>query len=303
MSDIFHKFKEDITDDEIRIIGSSATLHPKNNRKRIIITIIIAVLLIVSILGIFQFLMPNDSQEIANTSDPEPSYFETIPTPIDSAITYLGTEPNDSVPGYTEIIQTAINDIPLRIYIPHNATAALHVGKMPKDKDIVFIAQAADIRRDNKDIVGAFILKGVPMSWTKSKKGFCAIINDTIIVGHAESTTLFEKAIETNGDFFRQYPLVDNGSIIENEPKNKSIRRALCDRSGEIIIVETLSKESFHDFAQALVDLKVTNAIYLVGSNSYGYAIDKNNEKLKFGVISERMPAKTSYIIWRKQEY
>ena len=60
-----------------------------------------------------------------------------------------------------------------------------------------------------------------------------------------------------NGYFFRQYPLVKDGQVIDNEPKGKSIRRAICDRQGEIFMVETGSIESFHDFAQALADLGV----------------------------------------------
>ena len=34
-------------------------------------------------------------------------------------------------------------------------------------------------------------------------------------------------------------------------------------------MVETTTRESFHDFAQALVDLGADNAIYLVGSSAY----------------------------------
>jgi uncharacterized protein YigE (DUF2233 family) len=37
----------------------------------------------------------------------------------------------------------------------------------------------------------------------------------------------------------------------------------------------SISPESFHDFAQALVDLQVDNAVYLVGSDSYGFFRDK----------------------------
>ena len=49
-----------------------------------------------------------------------------------------------------------------------------------------------------------------------------AIINDKITIGIADNSPLFEQATETGGYFFRQYPLVDNGKLVENEPKNKS---------------------------------------------------------------------------------
>ncbi len=83
------------------------------------------------------------------------------------------------------------------------------------------------------------MLKGEPHSWGLSKKGFCASINGKVTVGVAENSPLFEKTTEDEGCFFRQYPLVSNGQVIDNEPKGKSIRRAICDRQGEIFMVET----------------------------------------------------------------
>ena len=58
---------------------------------------------------------------------------------------------------YTEMIDTVVNDIPLRIYKPHNAVMSLHHGPIDlKDSTIVYVAQAADIRADNGNIVGDF---------------------------------------------------------------------------------------------------------------------------------------------------
>ena len=109
-----------------------------------------------------------------------------------------------------------------------------------------------------------------------------------------------------NGYFFRQYPLVKDGQVIDNEPKGKSIRRAICDRQGEIFMVETGSIESFHDFAQALADLGVDQAVYLVGSSAYGWAVDEAGTTHEFGEDNyytgrRRMPKNTSYIVWKRR--
>ena len=182
---------------------------------------------------------------------------------------------------------------------------SLHVGRLnQQDTTIVYAAQAADIRRDNGKIVGAFVLKGEPLAWGLSKKGFCAAIDGKVMVGVADNSPLFEEATERGGYFFRQYPLVKDGVLVENEPKNKSERRAICDRQGEIFMVESQTKESFHDFAQALVDLGVDQAIYLVGSNAYGWAVDEHGERHDFGEENYytgryRMPANTNYIVWK----
>ena len=40
----------------------------------------------------------------------------------------------------------------------------------------------------------------------------------------AETSFVWE---EKGGYFFRQYPLVDNGVLVDNEPKGKAIRKAI----------------------------------------------------------------------------
>ena len=195
---------------------------------------------------------------------------------IKEKIEPLGNYADTTGKAYTEHLELTINDIPLDIYIPHNAKPSLAIGTPDIfDKNIVLVTQAADIRADNGKINGAYVLAGKPMAWGLSKKGYVGIIDDKITVGVADNSPLFEEATEKGGYFFRQYPLVDNGVLVENEPKGKAIRKAICDRAGEIIVVMSISPESFHDFAQALVDLQVDNAVYLVGSDSYGFFRDK----------------------------
>ena len=94
--------------------------------------------------------------------------------------------------------------------------------------------------------------------------------------------------------------------LVENGLKGKSIRRAICDRNGEIFMVETGTAESMHDFAQALVDMGVDQSVYLVGSSAYGWAVDATGTKHEFGDENSykgrrRMPKNTSYIVWRRK--
>ena len=219
----------------------------------------------------------------------------------------IGTDVGTSTPGFMEIRDTLINDIPLKLYIPHNADMTLQIGETDmQDTTIIFSAQAADIRADNGAIVGAFVLQGKPLSWGLSKKGFCAVIDGKVAIGVAENSSLFEEATEKGGYFFRQYPLVSDGTLVENEPKGKSIRRAICDRQGEIFMVECLSRESYHDFAQALVDLHVTQAISLVGSSAYGWAVDHEGQFHELGLQSNRSfyrqsKYQISHVVWRRR--
>lgn len=292
----------DIHDDDLRVIGQKKPLPASSVHKTkkhwwwlaVAVHICIGTALVIIISG-----KEYDHAEsgvvfepMAGTSDDPVSVLPLAP---------LGDYSDTTLTkAYTEHLRDTINDIPLDIYIPHNAVPELILG-VPDihDKSIILTTQAADIRADNGKIVGAFVLKGKPLSWGLSKKGYCGIIDGNLTVGVADNSPIFEEATEKSGYFFRQYPLVDNGTLVENEPKGKSIRKALCDRNGEIMVVMSQTPESFHDFAQALVDLKVDNAIYLVGSSSFGYFRDRYDHlaiiynKYRYGYQYE------NFIIWR----
>lgn len=288
----------DIRDDEFRVIGHSpyqGTSAKEKRRGNLGIAIFSAILVLV--IGILALLFwPKEAPE-----DPNNGVFDKVPEAVKpTEIRPLGIETEAS---FTEKIDTVINDVLLSIYLPHNALPELTLGSPDSSDDsIILAAQAADIRQDNRKILGAFVLKGEPLAWGLSKKGYCAIIDGEVTVGVSENSPLFEEATEKGGYFFRQYPLVDNGTLVENEPKNKTMRKALCSRAGQILVVVSESDESFHDFSQALVDLGVDNAVYLVGSHSsFGWFIDSDSVKTLFAPDVHRNSYKNeNYIVWRK---
>lgn len=296
----------DIHDDELRVIGQKRTPHSSEDiRHKKLWWWIAAALLICGIIAAV-FLFSGKKEDM---SEPEMVVFEPMTESANELAAEESLQPlgdySDTTftKAYTEHLRDTINDIPLDIYIPHNAVPELVLG-VPDihDRSIILTTQAADIRADNGKIVGAFVLKGKPLSWGLSKKGYCGIIDGKLTVGVADNSPIFEEATEKGGYFFRQYPLVDNGVLVDNEPKGKSIRKALCDRNGEIMVVMSQTPESFHDFAQALVDLKVDNAIYLVGSSSFGYFRDRYDHlaiiynKYRYGYQYE------NFIVWRVRD-
>ena len=310
---------KDIRDDEIRIIGTCCapkpqeSQEPENARQRKSPRkqwrLWIAIVLIVSVLACIALLVIMPKFKAAKQETPKPGIYEELNTEVTGthqSAGKLGHIAKSKADKFVEFIDTTINDIPLRLFIPHNARMSLHVGPLNlQDSTVIFAAQAAFIHGENDmKILGAFVLKGKPLAWGKSLKGFCASIDGKVTVGTAENTSLFEEATERGGYFFRQYPLVKDGKLVENKLKNKSIRRAICDRDGEILMVESQTKESFHDFAQALVDLGVNQAVNLVGSDAYGWAVDINGKRHNIGDIKYytedyKIPENTSYMIWK----
>lgn len=292
---------KEIEDNEIRIIGVNPSTKGKPRRKWRWVGWACGVLEVIIIVAGIVFLVVSgpsitpDQDIVEGVFDSEMQSAQSRPLrawiEAGNAVTTRGTL----------IYDTIVNDIPLRLMRPLYATPHLAVGYdcLRDTADIILLFQAADIRSDNHRIVGAFVLQGKPLSWGLSKRGYCAIIDSTVTIGVADNSSLFEKATECNGDFFRQYPLVDRGQLVENELKTKSVRRALCDVEGCVIVAETETRESMHDFAQALVDIGVTNAVYLTGSTAIGWYMDINGTSTPEGNWQPQNYSNISFIVWQ----
>ncbi len=295
----------DIQDDEFRVLGQRSQEHdssaPTNGTQKPIPrkwTGLVSLLLILMIGLLIYFNWPSEKEPQTDPGVFDPAPVKTEPEFVKSP---LGNIPDSLGTVVVEKIDTTINDVQLVLYIPHNATPRLTVGAPDAETRKAILAfQAADIRADNRKILGAFVLKGQPLAWGLSKKGYCAIIDGNVTIGVADNSPLFEEATEKGGYFFRQYGLVDNGKLVENEPKNKTMRKALCARNGQIFVAVSTTDESMHDFAQALVDLGVDNAIYLVGSHSaFGWWKSEAGETEYFSQDKHRQSYRNeSYVVW-----
>lgn len=283
--------KYDIQDTEIRVIGESSS-SPKRKWGWMILAAVLVIGVIASIIA-FSCARSQEEEGIF-----ERSVHQAIPHPLRGWIQSL-----DSITDICVITKdTTVNDIPMRLYVPLNMTPRLEVGYKCIDDTThnMLLFQAADIRADNKKIVGAFVLRGKPLSWGLSKKGYCGIIGDQVTIGVADNSPLFEQATEVGGYFFRQYPLVSNGELVENELKSQSTRRGLCELEGKVVVVETFTPESLHDFSQALVDIGTTNAIYLVGSAAIGWHRNLDCVGVASGQWEPRVYKNVSFIVWSK---
>ncbi|MDD6787724.1 MAG: hypothetical protein PUD83_06600 [Bacteroidales bacterium] len=322
----------DIKDTEIRFIvdnestadGSKAFGHenPKKGSQRpVTIAVMIGIILLVGILFFWIILCISmaeiqdeyDYNDITYESDDYQgaielieSRFEQSPAEPSQELLYgLLKQCDDTLnSSFCHITESTINGIPFRILLPVNAVPELHIGKIDEsDPDIILALQAADVRKDNGKIVGACVNKGRIKSIGLAKKGFVAIISGKITIGVSEHSPLFEKAVDEGGDFFRQYPIVDQGFIVENNPKSLYIRRAICERASEIFVVETLIPVSFHDFSQMLVDFRVNNAVYLVGGQyACGIYRDADNQPTIWGEAKYSKVKNVSYLVWKKAD-
>ena len=292
----------DIKDDEIRVIssgnndeGNDPHNRPTTRSKWIVTVSIMAILACVLTIVYLIFTKNSKEDSLEIITNETVVYQENTEDVVPDTII---SEP--LVVGFISISDTIINRMPLTIFKPTNLAPTLQIGTdVLNDSTVRFVVQAADVRGDNGGIVGAYVNKGELISKGQAKSGFCAIIGGKINIGVADATPLLEQALETEGYFFRQYPLVVANQVVENKPKGKSLRKALAELNGETVVIMSRKEMTFHDFSQSLVDLGVANAIYLVGGKGYGFAIDSEGRKIEFGRQLKNMRPNTNYIVWR----
>ena len=284
-----------IQDDEFRVLGTGSPVpmgNPDEERRRRRLAGWIA-LALVALLGLAMILFWPKSDDSDDVEGVFESRSETEALPL------LDTLTTES-PCVLKL-DTLVSGHLLKLFIPHRAAARLVVGDLDeKDRQAVMNFQAADIRADNHEILGEFVLAGEQLATGVSKKGFCAIIDGQVSVGVGESTPLLDEAIAKGGYFFRQYALVDGGEPVMNKPKNSTVRKALCDWNGQVFVAVSADRLTLDEFAQVLADFGVSNAIYLIGSDfAYGWSVDPDGNREEFG-FEDRRPEyrKQSYIIW-----
>lgn len=199
--------------------------------------------------------------------------------------------------------EESVNDVPMTIYSLQNLDAELVMGKPDiSDTAIVFVLQAADIRKDNSEIVGDFVIKGKQLTKGKRKPGYCAIVNNRISIGMSGTNEVMNYCMDKKGDYFRQYMLVYDAEAQINKLRGKSLRRALANNGDSLYIVMTHNRESLYDFSLALQDIGMTNALYLVGGSSYyAYRNATDTTANKHGMDMNDSPH-MNYLVFRKRK-
>lgn len=286
----------EIGDNEVRVVGGDEG-NGKPPRK---LWIVLAVVAVLALAAVVLFVVFHKKDNTPEGNKPSGTDNQTVVEAVDS-VWFCNAD--NSRPSEIAVADTVIDSMQLYILAPYNATPELFVGQLDTtDNSILFAVQAADLRRDNGKIVGAFVCAGEPLSWGLSKKGYCAIFGDSITLGVAENSPLFEQATDVGGYFFRQYPAVSEGKMVENKPENRSYRRALCTLNGKICVVYTTDRVLMNDFSAALVKLGVRDAIFLVGSTAYGwYRQPADNSVTHLGYPVAPKMKYINFLVFRRQ--
>lgn len=295
--------RPEIGDNEIRIIaGRPASGRPASGptpdgtQRRGRMGLYALAFIALAIVGVVVYLLLSGGD-----ADEQESLVVETETPAEPALTDA-SEDETPVVRYPHAVvsEQTVSGHRFVVLRPVDATPVLAVGAdVLDDSTAILVTQAADIRRDNGLMVGAFVLGGELMSKGQSKSGYCAIIDGELSIGVATATPLLEKAIESDGYFFRQYPLVAGNQPVENLQKGKSLRKALATIGDETVVILSVDRMTMNEFARFLAEMGTEEAIYLVGSTAYGIAREESGRVFRFGERSPEPAEYVNYIVWR----
>lgn len=286
---------DNISENEIRVIGTNPDMQQEPPKRPV--WFVVAMVLTLLIIGIVTYFCQSNIEDNDAPTHNVQNFDNSIAMNSESV----------ERPAFVEISDTIINNVSLHRYIPVNAKPKLVVGLI-KDIPPYYIlgAMAADFGDYNGEfrIAGAFVYQGEMLSHSKSKYGFCALLKDTVVIGDDLSTSYFEQAIEEKGDFFRQHALVHEGQLATKfiGAKGEALRRALCKlNDGRLCIIDTDMSVTFDNFATALCQYGVVEAIALMGTGAaVRWAVDEAGRRFIAGADEYDFPEVVNYIVWEK---
>jgi len=288
---------DNIGENEIRIIGVNPDMQEQKPPKRFV-QYVVAVVSALFIIGLAIYFCQDDN-EIYHAS------VENVQV-VNSNIAF---SPSMEGPAYVEITDSIVNNVSLHRYVPVNAKPKLVVGLIKEIPPCYILgAMAADFGDYNGEyrIAGAFVHQGEMLSHSKSKYGFCALLKDTVVIGNDLTTSYFEKAIEEKGDFFRQHALVHEGEVVNKVISQiGALRRSLCRlNDGRLCIIDTDMSVSLDDFASALRQYGVKEAIALMGTGAaVRWAVDEAGRRYVAGADEFDFPDVVNYIVWERTHF
>lgn len=200
---------------------------------------------------------------------------------------------------YVERLDTAVGTVELSIYLPHYCEIEYIFGSDITDgiyANQMFLAAAAftgvgwENGFDHNLIAGDHVARQSRETLeSKRYKGYSCPRNTGAFVyynGHHKFlyksySHELDSAAANRGIGFGQEMIVNKGKKVPTIRKalNENLFRALCEWHGELCVIESKRTVRFGDFSDCLIQLSVTEALYLdMGGWSYSWYRNKYGE-------------------------
>lgn len=198
--------------------------------------------------------------------------------------------------------QDSLN-LSLVFYMPHNCRVSFTNQRPDSNSNEIALSVACAFTSSNlKDVVGDYVCRGQLYS-NKSdvETGFCLILKDTIIIDSLANSSIYKSMAQKQaGAYFQQMLLLKSGDTVECSIFRKqkpTFRRCLAIYNGRGVIIESVDRLTFENFANALKEIGIRDAIYLdMGTWSEGFVRLKDKSIFSIGHLKHNTKRQTNWL-------
>lgn len=177
----------------------------------------------------------------------------------------------------TSVVTDSILGVAMDFYSLDGLVASLE-PQMPDtaDRSLVLFMRSADYHPDTTAI-GSIVIggKAVASKGQRNRGGYVAIApTGKTVIGISQSTNrIADNAVATGGSMFSQFVLLGDAMLPATFSLHGKVERAALARlaDGSTYYVTTRHKETMYDFADALREYGVVDAVYITGGNNYTF--------------------------------
>ena len=195
----------------------------------------------------------------------------------------------------------------LILYYPDYTNIDLVCGTMPSinDKRVIFCAEAAftgELLKEFKhsNILGDHVSGGVRYKGSGCKRNTGAFIyyDQHWQFLYKDYSKELDVAAQNGGMGFGQEMMIHNGTRVQTIRKdsNKNEFRALCELNGRLCIIDSKGVSKFGDFIQNLLDIGVTEALYLDMGPGWNYSWYRDSAGKVHEIHKKRIIYTTNWI-------
>lgn len=184
-----------------------------------------------------------------------------------------------------------LDTLNLKFIYPNFSRIDLLCGEEPKksDSSVILFAEAAYTGKclknfNHKNIAGDHVSKGVRYKGYPCKRNTGAFIfyKGKWHFRYKSYSKELDAAAQNGGAAFAQELLIYSGHIVQSARPDNIVNqyRALCEHNHMLCIVKSKDKLTLGEFKENLLQLGVTNAIYLDMGSGWNYAWYRKGEKI-----------------------
>ena len=211
-----------------------------------------------------------------------------------------------------EVLVERLDTNGLIVLFPSFSSIDLRCGNIPQtsDKNVVLFAEAAytgaplEKNFSHNKIAGDHVSNGVRFKGYKCSRNTGAFVyySDKWKFLYGVYSSELDSAANNGGSAFAQEMIIHKNEIKPTARKDGNVNtfRALCELDGRLCIIESINDVKFGDFKSTLLEIGVSEALYLDMGSGWNYAWYRVNEETIVGLHPKVHDYCTNWITFYK---